>query len=141
MSYTIPSDSRYSVTQEWTGHKKQQYVVRFCGNWLDSRKYRTDALVVALTLCKKAQPDFKGGQEKTSATDVFHKITLPNRKSRYSAWFKGDPINDPLAYVVGCERIDAAGRSYPCTQAEEDALVRSAWTARIHSKFGICAST
>lgn len=76
----------------------------------------------------------------TNATDVFHKITLPNRKSRYSAWFKGNPITDPLAYIVDCERIDAARRSYPCTQAEEDALIRGAWSARIHSKFGIGAS-
>lgn len=73
----------------------------------------------------------------SNATDVFHKITLPNRKSRYSAWFRGDPTMDPLAYIVDCERIDSAGRSYPCTQAEEDALLKLGWSARIHSKFGI----
>ena len=55
MSYTIPSDSRYSVTKEWTGHKKQQYVVRFCGEWLGSRQFRGSAIL--LVVGEKARRD------------------------------------------------------------------------------------
>ena len=72
----------------------------------------------------------------TTTTDVFHKITLSGRKSKYSAWFSGDPIRDPLAYIVDCERIDAADRSFPCSLIEQDELERGQWSALIHSKFG-----
>ena len=33
----IATDARYTVTREWTGKAKPQFVVRFCGDWLDSR--------------------------------------------------------------------------------------------------------
>jgi hypothetical protein len=43
------SDKRYSITQEFTGHAsgKAQYVIRFCGGWVDSRSTYTSALVRA----------------------------------------------------------------------------------------------
>lgn len=50
-----------------------------------------------------------------TATHFFHKITIPGRTSRYSAWFKGDPHASRLAVLVDAERIDARGRSYPVT--------------------------
>ena len=47
MSYTLPSDPRYTVTQEWTGHAKPQFVVRFCGEWIASRQFRGSAIMLA----------------------------------------------------------------------------------------------
>lgn len=66
------------------------------------------------------------------ATHYFHKITINGRASKYSAWFNGDPMGDcgSLAVLVDCERIDARGRSYPCTQREQDILQHGGWYAR-----------
>ena len=47
MSYTLPSDPRYTVTQEWTGHAKPQFVIRFCGDWVDSRQFLGSAIMLA----------------------------------------------------------------------------------------------
>ncbi len=33
----IHSDQRWTVTREYTGAAKPQFVVRFCGDWIDSR--------------------------------------------------------------------------------------------------------
>jgi hypothetical protein len=71
-------------------------------------------------------------------TDVFHKITLPNRQSRYSAWFAADPVcglGSALTLLVDCERIDAMGRSYPCTDKEKQQLIDGGWSARQHHTF------
>tara|TARA_R110002110_G_scaffold175387_6_gene378932 strand:+ start:3363 stop:3557 length:195 start_codon:yes stop_codon:yes gene_type:complete len=47
MAYSLPSDPRYTVTQEWTGHEKPQFVVRFCGEWISSRQFRGSAIMLA----------------------------------------------------------------------------------------------
>ena len=67
--------------------------------------------------------------ETWNATHVYHKIKMHGKKSKYSAWFKGDPIKDSLAYIIDCERSDSLGRSFPCTEAEEVALLRGAWSS------------
>jgi len=67
------------------------------------------------------------------ATHYFHKIKIHGRASKYSAWFNGDPMGDcgSLAVLVDCERIDARGRSFPCTTIERDILAnRGGWYAR-----------
>ena len=64
-----------------------------------------------------------------NATIVYHKIKMNGRKSKYSAWFNGDPRNDSLAYIVDCERIDSLGRSFPCTRLEENNLLRGQWSS------------
>lgn len=66
------------------------------------------------------------------ATHVFHKITLDGRRSKYSAWFFGDPTDraPSLSRLIDAERIDSAGRSYPVTAAERAQLERGPWTAR-----------
>ena len=33
----IRSDRRWTVTREYTGKAKPQFVIRFCGDWVDSR--------------------------------------------------------------------------------------------------------
>ena len=33
----IRSDQRWTVTREFTGKAKPQFVIRFCGDWIDSR--------------------------------------------------------------------------------------------------------
>ena len=65
------------------------------------------------------------------ATHYFHKIKIHGRTSKYSAYFNGDPMGDcgSLAVLVDCERIDARGRAYPCTDREEDILQRGGWYA------------
>ena len=61
--------------------------------------------------------------------EVYHKITLPGRTSRYSAWFDG------CGFLLDCERRDHLNRSYPCTAAEMAVLQRGGWSARQHVKF------
>ena len=34
--YPIESDSRYAVTREHCGHATPRFVLRFCGDWIDS---------------------------------------------------------------------------------------------------------
>ena len=68
-------------------------------------------------------------QDLSRVSDVYHKITLPGRASRYSAWFDGS------GFLRDCERIDRRGRSYPCTAAEMESLQRGGWSARQHHKF------
>jgi hypothetical protein len=48
MNHPIKSDNRYSVTKEFTGHEKPQWVVRFCGQWVDSSAFYTSAVVKAV---------------------------------------------------------------------------------------------
>jgi len=71
------------------------------------------------------------------ATHVYHGIKIPGRRSRFSAWWSGDPRGpcSSLAYVVDGERIDGAGRSYPLTAAEIAALERGPWSARSAAQF------
>ena len=47
--YPISKDSRYTITQEYTGHSsaKPQFVIRFCGECVDSRQFYTSAVVRA----------------------------------------------------------------------------------------------
>lgn len=68
-------------------------------------------------------------QDLSRPAEVFHKIRLPGRVSKYSAWFDGS------GFLVDCERIDARGRSFPCSKAEIDTLQRGGWTAGQHAKF------
>lgn len=46
----VSSDSRYTVDQEFTGHPsgKAQFVVRFCGEWVDSRSTYPAAVLRAV---------------------------------------------------------------------------------------------
>lgn len=41
-------DGRYTITHEWTGKEKPQYVLRFCGEWVDSRPTKGAALMRAV---------------------------------------------------------------------------------------------
>ena len=65
-------------------------------------------------------------------TYVFHKIKMRGKKSKYSAWFNADP-SDALALLIDCERIDALGRSFPCSEAEQLALRNGPWTSYYHT--------
>lgn len=71
------------------------------------------------------------------ATHVYYGIRIPGRRSRFSAWWSGDPRGklSSLAYVVDGERVDAAGRAYPLTAAEIAALERGPWSARSAAAF------
>lgn len=43
------SDSRFTITHEFTGHAsgKPQFVVRFCGEWIGSSQFYASALILA----------------------------------------------------------------------------------------------
>jgi hypothetical protein len=45
---TSLKDGRYTITREWTGKDEPQYVVRFCGDWVDSRSTKGAALMRAV---------------------------------------------------------------------------------------------
>ena len=68
----------------------------------------------------------------TKATHYFHKITIDGRASKFSAWFNGDPMSryPSLVCLIDCERIDAIGRSFPCTDKEKQILQNGAWSAK-----------
>ena len=74
-----------------------------------------------------------------NATHVYHGIRIPGRRSRFSAWWCGDPRGPgcSLAYIVDGERIDARGRSYPLRAAEIAALERGPWSARQAAAFNV----
>jgi len=48
--YPIERDHRYTINKEYTGHPsaKPQFVIRFCGDWVDSRQSYTSAVVRAV---------------------------------------------------------------------------------------------
>ena len=43
----LHSDKRYTVTREWCGYEAPRYVVRFCGEWIESYSTRGAALMRA----------------------------------------------------------------------------------------------
>lgn len=43
----ISSDDRYTVTKEHTGAPAVRFVVRFCGEWVDSFRSYPDAVLCA----------------------------------------------------------------------------------------------
>lgn len=55
---------------------------------------------------------------------VYHKITIPGRKSRYSAWF------DFTGFLLDAERIDSRNRVYPATPNEREHLRKGGWHAK-----------
>ena len=48
MYYPIKKDRRYTITKEYTGKAKPQYVIRFCNEWIDSRQFLNSAIVRAV---------------------------------------------------------------------------------------------
>ena len=48
MTYELPSDNRYTVSREWTGNAKPQFVIRFCGEWIASCQSYSAAVVLAV---------------------------------------------------------------------------------------------
>jgi hypothetical protein len=44
----IRSDRRWTVTREYTGKAKPQFVIRFCGDWIDSRTTYLAAVTCAV---------------------------------------------------------------------------------------------
>jgi len=79
---------------------------------------------------------FRG--ETMKATHYFHKIKIYGRASKYSAWFNGDPFGkfSSLAVLVDCERIDSIGRSFPCTDNEQQILQNGPWSAKQWGTYG-----
>ena len=68
-----------------------------------------------------------------SATHYLHKIRLEGRKSKYSAYYRADPIcgiASSLSVLVDAERIDSKGRSFNCTEKEKAELINFAHAAR-----------
>jgi hypothetical protein len=55
--HPIKSDSRYTITQEHTGHisAKPQHVLRFCGEWIASSPFLSPMIMRAVG--HKAQRD------------------------------------------------------------------------------------
>jgi len=66
-----------------------------------------------------------------TATHFAHKIRIPGHKSKFSAWFKGDPFGPSASLValVDAVRIDSKGRSYPISDNVRAILVRGGWSA------------
>ena len=63
------------------------------------------------------------------ATHYFHKVYFPNKVSKYSLYFHGNPMGDSLAYLVDGERIDKLGRSYPLTEKERVDANKGPWSS------------
>ena len=70
-------------------------------------------------------------QDLSRPVEVFHKIRLHGRASKYSAWFDGS------GFLVDCERIDARNRVFPCTKSEIADLQKGGWSAGQHARFNL----
>ena len=44
----IEKDPRYTITKEWTGKEKPQFVVRFCDEWICSSPFYSSAVARAV---------------------------------------------------------------------------------------------
>ena len=44
----IERDPRYTITKEWTGKEKPQFVVRFCDEWICSSSFYSSAVLRAV---------------------------------------------------------------------------------------------
>ena len=44
----IEKDPRYTITKEWTGKEKPQFVVRFCDEWICSTLFYNSAVIRAV---------------------------------------------------------------------------------------------
>jgi len=71
----------------------------------------------------------------SQATHYCHKVYFPNRSSKYSLYFHGDPINDSLSYLVDGERIDKLGRSYSLTDKEWADANKGPWSSYQRGEF------
>jgi hypothetical protein len=47
-THPIRSDSRWTVTREFCGESSPQFVIRFCGEWVDKRATYPDAVLRAV---------------------------------------------------------------------------------------------
>ena len=46
--FPIRNDRRYTVTHEWAGYERPQWVVRFCDEWIDCRSTYGAAIIRAV---------------------------------------------------------------------------------------------
>lgn len=46
----LRSDQRYTITREWTGRERPQWVVRFCDEWISAFDYKSSAMIRATCL-------------------------------------------------------------------------------------------
>ena len=44
----IEKDPRYTISKEWTGKEKPQFVVRFCDEWICSSSFYSSAVIRAV---------------------------------------------------------------------------------------------
>ena len=44
MKYPIKKDRNYTITKEWTGKDRPQFVIRFCNEWVDSKPSLSKAM-------------------------------------------------------------------------------------------------
>ncbi len=65
----------------------------------------------------------------SQATHYFHKVYFPDRSSKYSLYFCGNPMGDCAAYLVDGERIDRLGRVYPLTDKEWHDANNGPWSS------------
>lgn len=47
-AHPIKSDKRWTVTREFCGEKTAQFVIRFCGEWIDKRSSYSAAVLRAV---------------------------------------------------------------------------------------------
>lgn len=51
-------DLRFSVRPEWTGHRKQERVVRFCGTYLGAAPTKSEAWQIAHDWARQNLPSY-----------------------------------------------------------------------------------
>ena len=57
MFYPLKDDRRYTITKEWTGKDRPQYVIRFCNEWVDSKPSLSKAMFHVLDKDKGSPSD------------------------------------------------------------------------------------
>lgn len=65
MDNDIPSglDARYSIRQEFDGHPHAMWVVRFCGDYIDSKEKYNQALSLARNHARKRMRNFQSNKD------------------------------------------------------------------------------
>ena len=44
----VEKDPRWTISREWTGQEKPQFVVRFCDDWIGQRAFFDSAVMLAV---------------------------------------------------------------------------------------------
>ena len=89
------TDSRYTISREFTGLSHKMYVLRFCGDFVSAYKYKTDAKVALSQHILRRHEQLTG--KKIETITAHRKPTASEIRRGYGATHYRDfPVSDWL---------------------------------------------